>query len=75
MARVLIIDDDQMICRLLLDMVTKLGHHGACENSRDAGMKEALSTPMMLSSWTCKCRMGAALTSCQELGGLDLHRK
>ncbi|MCP4575950.1 MAG: sigma-54-dependent Fis family transcriptional regulator [Deltaproteobacteria bacterium] len=43
MAKVLIIDDDQMICRILMGMVIKLGHHAVCRYTRDDGMKEALS--------------------------------
>jgi two-component system, NtrC family, response regulator len=43
MAKVLIIDDDQMICRVLKKMIIKLGHHAACQYTRDGGMKEALS--------------------------------
>ncbi len=44
MAKVLIIDDDQMMCQVLADMVRKIGHDAHCAFSLADGLKAASSS-------------------------------
>jgi two-component system, NtrC family, response regulator len=43
MADVLVVDDDRLICDLLIDVIGKLGHRVNCANTLSAGLNEALS--------------------------------
>jgi two-component system NtrC family response regulator len=43
MANILIIDDDEMFCELLSDMVTDLGHHPVHASTLQGGLQEAAS--------------------------------
>ncbi len=45
MINVLIIDDDQSMCRVLSNLLDKLGHYAVCEQTLDAGLNEAQSNP------------------------------
>jgi two-component system NtrC family response regulator len=45
MAKVLIIDDDQTMCTMLLNLVCRMGHEAVCHNSAASGLQAALSAP------------------------------
>jgi len=45
MTKVLIIDDDQTMCKMLADLVNQMGHAAVYEHTLDAGLKEARSNP------------------------------
>jgi len=45
MATVLVVDDDQLICDLLTDVVEKLGHRAYCAYTLAAAVEEASSKP------------------------------
>lgn len=44
MARVLIIDDDEMMCDMLSTMVKQMGHEVQCANTLQAGLQETTSS-------------------------------
>jgi DNA-binding response OmpR family regulator len=43
MARVLVIDDEMMVCQLLLSIVERLGHEFYAATTYRVGLKEALA--------------------------------
>ncbi len=45
MAKVLIIDDDRGMCRMLSAMVNQMGHHAVCEFFAAAGLREVMANP------------------------------
>ena len=45
MSHILIIDDDQSICKMLSTLVSEIGHDAVCEHTLHNGLKEALSNP------------------------------
>jgi two-component system, NtrC family, response regulator len=45
MTKILIIDDDHTMCKILSRMVNKIGFDAVCEHTLDAGLNEALSNP------------------------------
>ncbi len=45
MIKVLIIDDDQAMCKMLSGLVNQMGHDAVCEHTLAAGLKEARSNP------------------------------
>jgi len=45
MARILIIDDDQTICKMLSTMVSEIGHDTTCRYTLNEGLKEVVSNP------------------------------
>lgn len=45
MAKILIIDDDQAICKMLSTLVSEVGHNAVCKHTLHDGLKEALSKP------------------------------
>jgi two-component system NtrC family response regulator len=45
MKKILIIDDDKAICKVLTKLVNKLGHKAFSEHTLETGMTEALSNP------------------------------
>ncbi|MFZ5570788.1 MAG: sigma-54-dependent transcriptional regulator [Thermodesulfobacteriota bacterium] len=45
MANVLIIDDDEHVCRMLTELVTRMGHHAASRHHAAEGLLELRSNP------------------------------
>lgn len=45
MIKVLIIDDDQAMCKMLSGLVNQMGHDAVCEHTLAAGLNEARSNP------------------------------
>ncbi len=45
MTKVLIIDDDQAMCKMLSDLVNQMGHDAVYEHTLNAGLKEVRSNP------------------------------
>ena len=45
MSKILIIDDDQAMCKMLSGLVNRMGHDAVYKHTLDEGMKEGLSNP------------------------------
>jgi two-component system NtrC family response regulator len=45
MTKVLIIDDDHVICKMLSDLVNQMGHDVVCEYTLETGLQEVLARP------------------------------
>ncbi|MEA3358257.1 MAG: sigma-54 dependent transcriptional regulator [Thermodesulfobacteriota bacterium] len=45
MSHILIIDDDQAICKMLSALISEIGHDTVCSHTLHDGLKEALSNP------------------------------
>ncbi|TFH53244.1 MAG: response regulator, partial [Methanothrix sp.] len=68
MASILIIDDDKIICDLLFDMVSRMGHDVICAFSLKDGLEEAYSKAFDVVFLDVRLPDGNGLIALPEIG-------